>query len=97
MKKDYKIILENEQVEELVYSKPVEQMTEEEKRIAEMYVDAMLEEVDDFINDYLNHQFFILLYYITMTTNIIKADSLSVSKYFTFKNQNYYADLSDVF
>lgn len=55
MKKDYKIILENEQVEELVYSKPVDEMTEEERRIAEMYVDAMLEEVDDFINDYLNH------------------------------------------
>lgn len=32
-----------------------------------------------------------------MTTKIIRADDLSVSKYFTFNNQNYYADLSDVF
>lgn len=32
-----------------------------------------------------------------MTTNIIKADTLSVSKYFTFNWQRYYADLSDVF
>ena len=32
-----------------------------------------------------------------MTTNIIKSDDLSVSKYFAFNNQNYYADLSDVF
>ena len=32
-----------------------------------------------------------------MTTKIIKADNNSVSMYFTFKNQKYYADLSDVF
>ena len=32
-----------------------------------------------------------------MTTKIIKADNNSVSMYFIFKNQKYYADLSDVF
>lgn len=55
MKKDYKIILENEQIEELVYSKPVEEMTEEERRIADMYVDALLEEADELINNSLNN------------------------------------------
>ena len=50
-----RIILENEQVEELVLNKPVDEMTTEERRIAEMYVDAMLEEVDEFIDDYLNN------------------------------------------
>jgi len=54
MKKDYKIILENEQVEELVYSKTLDEMTEEERRIADMYVDALLEEADDLINSILD-------------------------------------------
>lgn len=50
-----RIILENEQVEELVLNKPVEEMTTEERRIADEYVDAMLEDVEEFIDSYLNH------------------------------------------
>lgn len=50
-----RIILENEQVEELVLNKPVEEMTTEERRIADEYVEAMLEDVEEFIDDYLNH------------------------------------------
>lgn len=50
-----RIILENEQVEELVLNKPVEEMTTEERRIADEYVEAMLEDVEEFIDSYLNH------------------------------------------
>ena len=50
-----RIILENEQVEELVFTKSVEDMTPEERRIADEYVDAMLEEVDEFIRNSLNN------------------------------------------
>ena len=100
-----KTILENEVIEETnkeldelksIFKISVDKMTDKQRRIADMYVEKMLEEADDLINSILD-QFFILLYYIAMTTKIIRADDLSVSKYFTFNNQNYYADLSDVF
>jgi len=59
-----KVTLENEVIEEtskeldelkFIFRVSVDKMTDKQRRIADMYVDAMLEDVDEFINDYLNH------------------------------------------
>lgn len=63
MKKDYKIILENEVIEETnreldelksIFKISVDKMTDEQRRIADMYVEKMLEEADDLINSILD-------------------------------------------
>ena len=52
-----KIILENEITEEenFVFTTKVEDMSEEQRRIADKIVEKMLEETDKFIEEYLNH------------------------------------------
>jgi hypothetical protein len=51
-----KIILENEITEEenFVFTTRVEDMSEEQRRIADKIVQKMLEETDKFIEEYLN-------------------------------------------
>lgn len=55
---DKSIILENEEIVEedfnKLFSKKIDDMTEEERHNADMYVDKMLEEVDNLINSILN-------------------------------------------
>ena len=52
-----KIILENEITEEerFVFTTKVEDMSEEQRRIADKIVEKMLEETDKFIEEYLNN------------------------------------------